>query len=260
MKCYSLLLLFVIGFVQSGLAQTASPFAPFVSPQAKEIYLQTHRNLPIEWHEVSYFTTDPNGGSLTPAYIDLGTMTAYSWAGVVLQPDQIPGFITQNSVGGLHLIFPHDPTKSNLQFQSIDPPTFYMLLPDGKYAEGYFDNGHGIYYRWGDLEFDKSQLPADAVSKNRILPLSAVKSSTIPPPSKDKQSPKAELQSPSNVQPSSTSDKTATTVPQLATSQGLKPLPVVVADSDTSIPWWLCVVVISFVLLAGAGYFLLTRK
>jgi hypothetical protein len=265
MKHFLLLLLFVIGFIQSGFAQTANPSAPFVSPQAKALYLQLHNRLSVEWYEVAYYTTDPNGGSLTPAYVDLGTMTAYRWTGVVLQPDQIPMYFTHHPGGGSGLIFPSDPTQSKLQFEDIDPPTFYMLLPDGKYAEGYFDNGHDLYYRWGDLELDKSQLPADAVSKNRILPPGMVGISTIPPPTKDgKKLPGAATQTPSNDHTSSASDQAAPTAspqPALPQPPTLKPLAEVTPASDIGIPWWLyAVIVLSIAVIIGAGYYLSNRN
>ncbi|HEY9125806.1 MAG TPA: hypothetical protein VIM62_01700 [Acidobacteriaceae bacterium] len=177
------LLLFMASYMERGFAQTTNSYAPFASQQAKELYIRTHDGLPLENYNVGYFTTN-GGASLTPAYVDLASMTAYSWTGVVLQPDQIPLYYTHFPNGGSFLIAPVDPAKSNLQFKQIDPPTYYKLLPDGKYAAGYYDHGNGIYYRWGDLEFDKSQLPSDAASKHRVLPLGRSKDPVIPPPLK----------------------------------------------------------------------------
>ena len=245
------------------------PIGPSKPSQAelavgRQAFIESQNAMPLEWRHVSYFATDQSGSSLSPAYVDLGTMTAYSWTGVVLQPDQIPRYFTKYPNGGSGLVFSQDPTTSKLQFKEIDPPTFYMLLPDGKYAAGYFDNGNGIYYRWGDLEFDKSQLPADAASKNRILPLHAGTVSTIAPPSKDaKKSPGAATQTPLNDQTLSASDQAATSAsPQPALPpQTPKPIAEVAPASDTGIPWWLyAIIVFSIAAIIGAGYYLSKRS
>lgn len=258
------LFLFMIGFIQSGLAQGANPSAPFVSPQAKQIYLLTHRNLPIEWYEVVYFTNDPNGGGpITPAYVDLNTMTAYRWSGIVLQPDQIPNYVYKNSGIPLHAIFPHDPTTSDLRFEDIDPPVFYMLLPDGKYAAGYYDYRHSIYYRWGNLEFDKSQLPADAASKNHILPIHVARSSMIPPPPQyAPNSSGAATPTNPNGQTSSPNQTASRVSSQIEPSAQMpKPIAEAAPANDTGIPWWIyAIVVFSLGLIGALWYFLRSPK
>lgn len=253
------ILLIAVGF-HAAFAQTNPWVFPpkYTNEEAKQLYIQHQNALPLEQRDVAYLTSDKEWSSMIPAFIDLSTSTAYEWSGVVLQYNQVPDLAGTRDGSGT--IMPIDPQQMGYQVKYIDPPVRYIALAgSGKYGAGYYDANHRIFYQWDGVELDRSQIPADAESKNLILPATAIAhTSAVKPPSQyaPKSSGAATPTNP-NDQTSSASDQTAQPTPP----QTPKPIAEVAPASETEIPWWLyAVIVFSIAVIIGAGYCLSNRN
>lgn len=219
---------------------------------AHAVYVKEQSALPLEERTINYIANDKEWTSLTPAFIDLSTSTAYKWKEVELLPSQVPDLVGTRDGSGL--IMPIYPKELGYQVKEIDPPIRYIALGDsGKYGAGYYDPSHRIFYRWGNLEYNLNQLPADAKSKNLILaPTSIVHTSSIAPPNKyAPQSPDATLQTAPNDQTSFPSDKTTTPKPAPVASAPATPTPQV----QTGISKWIYAVIVFSLGLVGVLWY-----
>jgi hypothetical protein len=118
-----------------------------------------------------------NGGGRVGYYEGGDSPIYYAWKDVYVPTDQIPllfaPFINDRPI----------PVNRG-KVVEVDPPVYYMPLPDGLFGPGYYrkDVGFSTFYRWKGVTLKREQVPGDALPKRLLTEKSAEYTIDIEPP------------------------------------------------------------------------------
>lgn len=110
----------------------------------------------------------PDKGIARMGYYDPEAAAYYAWKGVAFPVQHVPGF--DSWFQGLPL------DMRALKVTEVEPPpAYYIPLPDGEFAPGFYDKGFSSrFYRWKGIHLKKDQIPA-AILKKYAIPDGEVK-------------------------------------------------------------------------------------
>lgn len=127
-------------------------------------------------HSFIWFAVKPNETTARMGYYDEEAKTFYGWKGVVVRAEQIPGYNTWSA-----RIEPLDIRALTVK-EVPPPPTYYMPLPDGELAPGFYGGRFPPrFYRCKGIHFKKEQIPVEAFKKH-VLPEGTEPHAIIDPP------------------------------------------------------------------------------
>lgn len=127
-------------------------------------------------HLFIWFAMVPNEATARMGYYDEEAKSFYAWKGVIVRAEQIPGYNAMSA-----RIDPFDIRALTVK-EVPPPPTYYMPLPDGEFAPGFYGGRFAPrFYRWKGIHLKKEQIPAD-VFKKHVLPKRTEPDAIIDPP------------------------------------------------------------------------------
>jgi|GEM_PF-3875569 len=227
---------------------------------------EREKMLPPEKLNTGYFLTKQ--GNLIPAYVSIDNGIAYLWKGVVLTQAQVPRL----NISGSYAITPFNMPEFQIKFElnEIEPKIYYLSLNNGKYAEGYYDRLHLIFFRWNNVEYKKDDMPKNTETEGLIVngDESTMDFLTISPPTENSH----DLESLRKEYDEALEAKRLKKNPKLQVSESLilekkfvasRPPELttkVSISKEQSSPWPVIVAGVILAVLAGGGLFWMVKK